>query len=137
MRDLSYELLYLDTDLKWHLPDSPAKCCDKTLKHVFPIIVPVTSGDFWDCLCSAECRTGEFGVLMIFIFSDLSLISLQQWSFSFSFSKLMSLRIYDLMYLKNREECLSVLKSHLPYCNIEILERVPKHQYGQSEQSQK
>jgi hypothetical protein len=55
----------------------------------------------------------------------------------FSFSKLVSLRIYDLMYLKNKEECFSVLKSNLPKCDIEIHDRVPRHQHGQSEQSQK
>lgn len=52
-------------------------------------------------------------------------------------SKLTSLHIYDLIYLKNKEECLSVLQSHLPSCDIEILDRVPRHQHGQPEHSQK
>jgi hypothetical protein len=55
----------------------------------------------------------------------VSVMCLQYCMFLFSYSKLLSLRIYDLMYLKNKEECMTVLKSKLPNCNIEILDRVP------------
>ena len=55
----------------------------------------------------------------------VSVMCFQYCTFIFSYSKLLSLRIYDLMYLKNKEECMTVLKSNLPNCNIEILDRVP------------
>jgi hypothetical protein len=53
--------------------------------------------------------------------------------FLFSYSKLLSLRIYDLPYLKNREECLAVLKLNLLDCNVEI-GRKPRHYCEQAEQ---
>ncbi|XP_069687756.1 ATP synthase subunit s, mitochondrial [Periplaneta americana] len=51
-------------------------------------------------------------------------------------SKLLALRIHDLPYLKNKEDCLAVLKPALPNCDIEILDRFPRPQYKEPDQPQ-
>lgn len=112
--------------LWWNMKTGPSHHCPS---HKWCLLVRV-SGKFW----AQNLKIGSVNDIHVYWSFINNFISM---FFSFYFSKLTSLRIYDLIYLKNKEECLSVLQSHLPSCDIEILDRVPRHQHGQSEHSQK